>query len=226
MLLSKTFQKVDNMARRTKEEAQETRDKIVSAAIDVFYEKGFSNTTLEQIASAADVTRGAIYWHFKNKLDIFLAIHSQFHTSFMDMMLQELESSAAPPLRKLEDIAVKLLREINTDKQKQRVLSIFILQSENCSEMAPLFEQKRAAKAQALEIFSRFFASAVQKGDLPSSRDPDLMALSFFCYLSGILTESLGTTSLLELDRQAASLVNLFFDGLKNCGPHEVPDKS
>lgn len=219
MLLSKTIQWQINMVRRTKEEAQETRDKIVSAAIDVFYDKGFANTTLEQIASAAEVTRGAIYWHFKNKLDIFLAIHSQFHTSFMDMMLQELESTSAPPLRKLEDIAVKLLREIHTDRHKQRVLSIFILQSENCPEMAPLFDQKRIAKAQALEIFSRFFASAVEKGDLPSSRDPDLMALSFFCYLSGIVTESLGTTSLLELDRHAASLVNLFFEGLKHCEP-------
>ena len=52
----------------------DTRDRILDAAEDVFYDKGYSNTTLNEIAEAASVTRGAIYWHFKNKEDLFLSL--------------------------------------------------------------------------------------------------------------------------------------------------------
>ncbi|HMB16316.1 MAG TPA: TetR family transcriptional regulator, partial [Pelovirga sp.] len=56
--------------RRSKEEAQQTRKKIIEAAEDVFFHRGIARTTLEQIARAAGVTRGAIYWNFANKVDL------------------------------------------------------------------------------------------------------------------------------------------------------------
>jgi len=55
------------MARCTKEKALETRERILDAAEDVFDDNGVSNTSLADIATAAGVTRGAIYWHFTNK---------------------------------------------------------------------------------------------------------------------------------------------------------------
>ena len=56
--------------RRTKEEAELTKTLIISNAVALFLKKGFSSTTLDQIALATGVTRGAIYWHFEDKLDI------------------------------------------------------------------------------------------------------------------------------------------------------------
>src|SRR4029077_18964463 len=63
-----------DMARRTKEEALETRSRILDAAERVFYDKGVANASLEEIAAAAEVTRGAIYWHFKDKAELFDAM--------------------------------------------------------------------------------------------------------------------------------------------------------
>ena len=60
------------MVRRTKDEALETRNRILDAAERVFGESGVSRTSLEDVASAAGVTRGAIYWHFKDKSDLSL----------------------------------------------------------------------------------------------------------------------------------------------------------
>ncbi|MBV5333220.1 TetR family transcriptional regulator, partial [bacterium] len=62
------------MARKTKEEAQETRKAILDAAETVFQERGVSRTSLAEIATAAGVTRGAIYWHFANKAELFDAM--------------------------------------------------------------------------------------------------------------------------------------------------------
>lgn len=62
------------MAKKTKEEAAKTRQRLIDTAILTFAQQGFSNTTLDDIACAAQVTRGAIYWHFTNKTELFNAI--------------------------------------------------------------------------------------------------------------------------------------------------------
>ncbi|HDU1554045.1 TetR family transcriptional regulator, partial [Klebsiella pneumoniae] len=50
------------MARKTKEEAQRTRQLLIESAIQQFALRGVTNTTLTDIADAAGVTRGAVYW--------------------------------------------------------------------------------------------------------------------------------------------------------------------
>lgn len=59
------------MARKTKQQARETRQLILDVALRLFSQQGVSSTSLATIAKAAGVTRGAIYWHFKNKSDLF-----------------------------------------------------------------------------------------------------------------------------------------------------------
>lgn len=63
--------------RRTKEEAERTRCELLAAAERLFLEQGVAHTSLEQIARAAGVTRGALYWHFANKADLFHAMLEQ-----------------------------------------------------------------------------------------------------------------------------------------------------
>lgn len=51
------------MARKTKEDALRTRQLLIESAIQQFAQRGVTNTTLTDIADAAGVTRGAVYWH-------------------------------------------------------------------------------------------------------------------------------------------------------------------
>ena len=60
--------------RRTKEDAEQTRLKIIAAALELFSKNGYSNTTLAMIADEAGFSRGPIYWHFKNKDELFQAV--------------------------------------------------------------------------------------------------------------------------------------------------------
>ena len=66
------------MARRTKEDAEATRNKLLDAAAEVFFAKGVAGASLSEVAQAAGLTRGAIYWHFKDKVDLF-------HTNYRDV---------------------------------------------------------------------------------------------------------------------------------------------
>ena len=58
------------MPRRTKEEAEQTRTAVLNSALDLFYEKGYSRTTFDEIAKRINLTKGAVYWHFRNKADL------------------------------------------------------------------------------------------------------------------------------------------------------------
>lgn len=62
------------MARKTKEESQKTRDGILDAAERVFLEKGVGTTAMADLADAAGVSRGAVYGHYKNKIEVCLAM--------------------------------------------------------------------------------------------------------------------------------------------------------
>ena len=62
------------MARRTKEEALETRNALLDAAELVFELRGVAGTALQEVAETAGVTRGAVYWHFRDKADLFNAM--------------------------------------------------------------------------------------------------------------------------------------------------------
>ncbi|MCI8285404.1 MAG: TetR family transcriptional regulator [Firmicutes bacterium] len=57
--------------RKAKEDAMITRKHIMEAAFDSFFNYGFEGTSLEMVAAAADVTRGAIYWNFKDKKELY-----------------------------------------------------------------------------------------------------------------------------------------------------------
>src|SRR5690606_1503004 len=63
-----------SMARKTKQETQATRDGILDAAEACFQENGIAATSLEKIAVRAGFTRGAVYWHFKNKAEVLAAV--------------------------------------------------------------------------------------------------------------------------------------------------------
>ena len=62
------------MVRRSKEDALATRNSLLDAAERVFLAQGVAGTSLNDIAVEAGTTRGAIYWHFRDKADLFNAM--------------------------------------------------------------------------------------------------------------------------------------------------------
>lgn len=57
--------------RKKREDAEQTRQNLLDAAFELFYENGYDRTTLDQICRHAQMTRGAGYWHFKNKQELY-----------------------------------------------------------------------------------------------------------------------------------------------------------
>ncbi len=87
------------MARKTKEEAQATRESVLIAALDLFSEKGFSRTTFSDIAKRIGMTRGAVYWHFDNKSALLAALIDYVHER-----KKQLVGIWIPDIRTMDDL--------------------------------------------------------------------------------------------------------------------------
>ena len=105
--------------RRTKEDAELTKQTILKAAVDVFTERGVAKASLEEIARKADVTRGAVYWHFKNKMEIFDALHENLHTPFIERIMEGLEAEHPNPVGQLQELCTNIFLDLDQDEPEK-----------------------------------------------------------------------------------------------------------
>lgn len=118
------------MARRTKADALETRHQLLDAAECLFAEKGVSRTSLNDIALAAGASRGAIYWHFKNKADLFNAMMERT-TLPMEQALQQVgHEPGQDPLAELRRSIADAMHRIAHDERTRRVFEVATLKVE------------------------------------------------------------------------------------------------
>src|ERR1700675_2574233 len=109
------------MARKTKTQAAITREQLLDAAEQVFREHGVARTSLTEIAAAAGVTRGAVYWHFRDKADLFTAMCERA-TLPLDALVSEAGVVRSDdPLGVLRDLSVAALTCLATDRRAQAV---------------------------------------------------------------------------------------------------------
>src|ERR671911_635707 len=69
---------------RREAEARATRDALVQAALELFTERGYAGVGTEEIVARAKVTRGALYHHFRDKRDLFRAVHERVGRELME----------------------------------------------------------------------------------------------------------------------------------------------
>ena len=175
------------MARRTKEEAQETRLQIIDAARRVFHAEGVNRSTLDKVAKAAGVTRGAVYWHFTNKAELFLAV-KQAYTSEFDQ-LQSLLSPAAdqPALEALSDYLHALFSALLSDSAARETFEIIMLRCEYVEEFHEVLQIITEPCTDILASFNRLYREAKARNELKSGLDPELMALDTLAFARGTL---------------------------------------
>src|SRR6266404_6297013 len=115
------------MARKTKMEAAVTREQLLDAAETVFRHRGVTRTSLAEVATAARLTRGAVYWHFKDKAALFAAMCERA-TLPLDAMLNAASGETTDePLTVLRDLMVGALRHLATAPRAQAVFEVIFL---------------------------------------------------------------------------------------------------
>jgi len=200
--------------RKTKEDAEQTRSDILNAAASVFICKGFPKSSLEEIARQANVTRGAVYWHFKNKAEIFDALHQQLYSPLAEQVHQDLQREHPDPLDQLREFTTNLMLNLDEEKLEQRVLRLFLMKQNYSGELAEYKDIHYQRKVDTLKLFERYFEKANELGKLRPGADIPLLAKSLNYFFRGIMSEYMEYPEKFELKERVPALFNLFFTNL------------
>ncbi len=207
------------MVRKTKEDTEQTYAALLDAAEQVFFNKGVAQTTLAEIASAAGMTRGAIYWHFKDKAALLQALFEQAMLP-MEAMLVELSAcTTSSPLGALRYICIHTLTTLAESPRQQRIFSILFLKCENIGEMASVLVDDLACRNECQLRVETILLQAIAQELLPPDTDVFLCQQAVSNFMVGTMREWLLDPRRFSLATAAPTLVDMVLAGLRTCPP-------
>lgn len=203
------------MVRRTKEDALATRESILDAAELLFVQQGVSRTTLQHIASAAGVTRGAIYWHFQDKGAMFNAMMERAKMP-LESALQLLDrTDASDPLHDLRNYMLCALRLTVEDPKARRVFEIALLKLEFVDELNAVRERRRQNQEIWMKRAESRIRLAIRHGQARRNVAPRAVALGMWAMLEGLVRIWLLDPESFDLVRLGGQIVDTHLDSLR-----------
>jgi TetR/AcrR family acrAB operon transcriptional repressor len=174
--------------RRTKEEAEQTRKRIMQAAVRTFHRRGIARTTLEQVARAAHVTRGAIYWHFSGKQALLRAVRDEVSLPLVDQSdFTLLDEAGDEPLVRVERFLLDLLRAVAEDEHTRAVFAVMSFRCEYVGELSAELDEYVRKNRRLCNALTRAYRQAQRKGAGLNGLSPRLAALDTLAFLAGLL---------------------------------------
>jgi len=203
------------MARRTKEEAAATRDSILDAAEKLFVEQGVSRTTLQHIATAAGVTRGAIYWHFDDKGALFNAMMERAILPLEAEMQVLDQAESEDPLVDLRNHMLAVLDRTVNDPGARRVFEIATLKVEFVGEMDAVRQRRKDNMANWMTRAERRIGLAADKGLISRQVDPSRVALALWIMIDGLIRNWMFDPQDFDLIGLGKCVIDPYLDGLR-----------
>lgn len=208
------------MVRRTKEDAEITRNQLLDAAEQVFNEKGVSRTSLAEIAQTAGLTRGAIYWHFKNKADLFHAMLERVNLPIDEMVDRLSAEHIATPLTSLRNIATAVLSHVANDEQTIRVFDIVSHKCELVEEMAIARDRQMECREECLDHIQESIQAAIDQNCLPKTLNVRVAAIGLHALVDGLISNWILNPKSFCLSKEADQIINTYLSGLQS---HNTP---
>lgn len=202
------------MARKTKQQAEETRQQILDAAVREFSAHGVSGTSLTDIAAAAGVTRGAIYWHFKNKVDLFNEIW-ELSESKIDQLESEYQVKYPDnPLRILREILIYVLVSTREDCRRRALMEIVFHKCEFVGEMSSVHDARKVLDLASYERIEAVLQGCINANQLPVNLDTCRAAIIMRAYITGLMENWLFMPESFDIKQEAPILIDAYLDML------------
>ena len=200
------------MARCTREEALETREKLLDAALEVFHAEGVSRPSLSKVAELAGLTRGAVYGHFQNKADLFSALCDRVLLP-ADVLAESLHQAEQDPLAALRDWSAQVLRETARNPVRRRLFEIIFHKCEMLEETGDVRDRMLRSRREAWAHMETLVRLAIEKGQLPADLDVGSAVPLLHASVTGLLSHWLLKPDDYDLealaDRYAEALIGM-----------------
>jgi len=154
---------------------QETRDRIIASAVELFEKKGYHSTTIQEIGEKAGVSKGAVFHYFSSKNEILFLIHEKFINVILNRAENVLKRSDLGTAEKLRELIVNLVELIA--EYKPYVVVFFQEFKYVEQERLPLIKEKRDRCEQ---IYRRVLEQGMSAGEFRKDLDPDMVTKAIF----------------------------------------------
>lgn len=195
------------MARKTKADALKTRQHLIEVAITLFAKNGVSTTTLADIADAAGMTRGAIYWHFDSKTSLFNEIWNIQSCISLEIRRKLSQKIPDNDLKLLREIMIETLRFISSDRRQYELLQILY---HTCEFNGEMYSEREIRERYWFnrERMKKTLRKCISKGQIPVNTNIELTITIIHGYFSGIIKNWLLQPENLNLYEQAPDVVD------------------
>jgi TetR/AcrR family acrAB operon transcriptional repressor len=200
--------------RRTKEEAAITRQQLLTNALAVFSKKGYAATTLNDIAQAADVTRGAIYWHFGSKAELYNTLIDEY-SDRGNVILQQAVSEGGSLLDILRRVFVRQLQVIEDDLEMKALMELYLFKTGPIHELEEGRQQQIEAGLELIQMLSGIMGQGIELGLLRSDVGAKEMARVYLAFQNGLIQLWLTAPSQFSLKASAESFADILMEGIQ-----------
>ena len=208
------------MARRTKEDALATRNKLLDSAEYLFQSQGVSRTSLQDIARRAGATRGAVYWHFTDKADLFNAMIERvtlpLEAAFFDeaALCPNLSSVDVDALLNIRRATIQALGRIVNDAQTRRVFEVATQKVEYVNELDTVRLRHLAIRQSFVSRFEQSIETAAQRDSVLLPMPAALAARGFHALIDGLIQNWLLDQNAFDLLDVGQHAMNIYLKGL------------
>ena len=205
------------VVRKTKEDAAITRHRIIDAAREAFLSKGVSRTSLEQIATYAGVTRGAVYWHFANKSELFHAMRERAFLPLIDRMDDTLLADSPTtepkldPLQRIEKFLLGTINELNSCPETQQIYEIMMIKCEYVDEFSDVLQQILHNCSGIVKNLEITYQQAIEQDLVNNTLSAEQLAMDTHLFFSGLLHMWVKDTAGVAFKKQADTLIKAHF---------------
>ena len=199
------------MAKKTKEQTEITKQAIIEAAIDVFYEVGLSKATIKNIVDRTELTRGAFYWHFANKEEILSYLLDKTIAKYQHYF-EELINESSNSIQLLSQHAINLFTTICDNERERKVFAIFMQTVGSQQEMTEFRQHSESIYFESQEFYKQQFESAKKDNLISEIHSSELLAFGYNAYITGIIDSwyASPTDNNMNIGEHAHSLIELF----------------
>lgn len=200
------------MSRRAQSDQGDLRERLLDAALHQFSLSGYDRATLDDIAAAAGVTKGSVYWYFENKRALFIAV-GQRETSKLLAHLEEIvQGEGRQATARIEALIVATLTYYTDHPEFCKLLKIFTLpggpELERDVEAMAAEEYGRARK-----VFARLLREAAEQGQVDSGR-VEVATTMLVALLDGLMYQWIVDPGAVPLRRLAPEISRGYLDGV------------
>lgn len=205
--------------RRTKEDAEQTKESILLSAMNLFYEKGYSKTTFDEIAKRINLTKGAVYWYFRNKPDIVAALINRYVREFLEKRAQHLPADEDLTFNGFVDFVLRNTELIKSDERVYKFVFFVSCQMEwseaIITKIRPLIEE---TKQYSRNFYYHCLEVLQKNGEIRKDVDISVINEILLTMYGGALEAFLTKRADVDIDTVIKTGFYLIYDGIKQKG--------